>query len=350
MRFTKSLLWDISSVCNLNCRHCYNVENAMTNKYIEVEKQYNTVIDLISRLGVNHLHLLGGEPLMVKGLFELLQYAAKKEVGITINTNGTLLTDKMLKRLIDYNVLQLTVSLDGANEEDNDSIRGKGTFVKVIRNLKKSAEYIKKINSNMIIQVATVITKKNIDAIHKLPKILKEKGVNYLNILRLYECGNALVNNQDLYVSDKEYLMVLSKLMIECYKNGVYVQFDCKPKVLELMAKRYSFNVDFNSEFNACMACKKIIYMDCKGNLYPCGPISHQKGREYDELTINIFDKMLYKRWKDVEDIVNNRIKTYTQSKEVCKDCKFAVCCSGCGICYNRYEALCELAMKSYQA
>ena len=234
----KSLLWDITRRCNLNCIHCYNFGGISTKHELEIIPNYKNIIDRVVQAGINHIHLLGGEPLLVKGLLDLLHYAHRKDVFISINTNGTLLTPNLINELIQSNVSQLTISLDGATESTNDDIRGIGNYKLVTENIKQTISCIEQAKCTMLVQVATVITKRNLSTIHKLPRVLRDMGVKYLDVLKLYECGNAVNNESSLRLSNEEYLTALCKLMIESYRNQIFAQFDCKPKVLELLNSR----------------------------------------------------------------------------------------------------------------
>ena len=43
-----------------------------------------------------------GEPLLHKDIFRMIEYAKNKGVNyVVMNTNGTLLTDKMINRIVD---------------------------------------------------------------------------------------------------------------------------------------------------------------------------------------------------------------------------------------------------------
>ena len=315
---------------------------------INIREEYQTIIHKIARFGINHIHILGGEPFMADGLFDLLSYANSKGILITINTNGTLLSSSVIDKLIELNVSQLTISLDGSTEQENDAIRGIGNFNTVIRNIGRTVSKITENNSDMIIQVATVITKLNLKSIHKMPRVLRDLNVKYLNILKLYECGNAISNEDSLYISNEEYLMALQKLMIEAYRNGISLQIDCKPKVLELLSLRFGFKVNLDSEFSGCNAGKKILYMDNRGDIYPCGPFSHISNITDRRLRANIFNTDCNDQLTTLEESVRKRIQEFTLTEEVCKTCRFVSCCSGCAICYNGYDKLCETAMNLY--
>lgn len=344
----KSLLWDITRRCNLSCIHCYNSGGISTEQEPEIVSNYKAIIDRMVQAGINHIHLLGGEPLLVKELPDLLHYASIKGVLISINTNGTLLTKNLINELIESNVSQLTISLDGATEPTNDAIRGNGSYKRVTENIRQTISCIEQAKSTMLVQVATVVTKQNISTIHKLPKLLRNMGVKYLDVLKLYECGNAVYNESSLQLKSEEYLAALCKLLVESYRNQIFAQFDCKPKVLELLNLRYGFKPDYNiAQFASCNAGKRILFMDYKGDIYPCGPFAYEVVNT--ELTTNIFDKDCIEQLPKIEESIHDRIHKFSSlQSSVCSNCQFNECCSGCAICYKGHDELCKTALRLY--
>ena len=81
----KTAIWEISDICNLNCRHCYHQRGESVT--ISIESAEKTLKKLRT-LGTTHIHFLGGEPLMVPNIIDILELA--KELGFmtSINTNG----------------------------------------------------------------------------------------------------------------------------------------------------------------------------------------------------------------------------------------------------------------------
>jgi radical SAM protein with 4Fe4S-binding SPASM domain len=339
----KSLLWDITRDCNLKCTHCYNSNNnSCTKAPLKIKTDYKRVIDNTKALGIDHIHLLGGEPLLAEGLFDLITYAENERLQITINTNGTLLTSIAINKFIISHVSQITISLDGATEEDNDSIRGSGAFNLTMTNIQNVINAIHFVNTNMIVQVATVITKQNIKHIHKLPHILKHLGVKHLSILKLYECGNASRNKTILYVDHEEYLKALKKLLIESLRNGIFIQVDCKPNVLEVLSHKYGIPVSPSSAFIGCCAAEKILFMDPSGDIYPCGPFAYSTDTDKNEVRVNIFDNNYVYRVTLFKNFIRQKAKANTLSSNICTSCKFIADCTGCALCYNDYDKLCE--------
>jgi len=348
-KIKKSLLWDITLQCNLQCRHCYNSDkNDLTEEALDIKNNIKLIIDRIEKLDINHIHLLGGEPLLAEGLFDLLDYAGSKDIRISVNTNGMLLNSTMIKKLIESKISQITISLDGASAQANDMIRGNGTFEIISKNMKDAASAIKASGSGIIMQVATVVTKQNIKEMNRLPYVLKNLGVYNLNILKLYECGSANQNEDMLCISDEEYIAALEKLLLECYRNKIFIQIDCKPKVLQMIANKYGFSVALDSVFNRCPASDKILYMNDSGYIYPCAPIAHsmKSGKHTTMKLANIMDENSFNLLSAYKSMVQQNLKSNTATSRICSSCEFKDQCNGCAICYNGYDKLCEVAQK----
>lgn len=176
----KTLLVDITSKCNLRCKHCYNSRYFYENNDMFDVNYFKKVLHQISNTGrIERIHLLGGEPLLSSKLFEILDISSVYSKYISINTNGLLLDKNIISKLSKYNKIdQVTISLDGATEITNDNIRGKGVYQQVINNLRENKDILK---SLFQVNIACVLTEQNFlsirefstfDSIYKIDKFL----------------------------------------------------------------------------------------------------------------------------------------------------------------------------------
>lgn len=93
----KLLVWDITSNCNLRCRHCYNGDLYFKNKIIDLTLEEKLdMIRKVAKSGFKYLSLLGGEPLISEGLDEILKEAKNCGLKVFITTNGTLMNDDVI--------------------------------------------------------------------------------------------------------------------------------------------------------------------------------------------------------------------------------------------------------------
>lgn len=131
--------WHVTDACNFRCRHCY--QDAFTKDselgLSGLIKVYNNIASCAGDRKIV-INLTGGEPFLKKEFFELLAYLDRqdKTEELVIITNGSLINEELLKRLESVRKLkQIKVSLDGATEKTNDSIRKPGSFKAVIENI-----------------------------------------------------------------------------------------------------------------------------------------------------------------------------------------------------------------------
>ena len=121
--------------CNLACRHCWLSPTfepgGDTGGHLPYEA-FALAIEQGLPLGLEHVKLTGGEPLLHPDLLRMVDLLREKEVGLTIETNGTLLTRSLARYLKDKSTLHfISLSLDGATPESHDAFRGvKGSFDK----------------------------------------------------------------------------------------------------------------------------------------------------------------------------------------------------------------------------
>lgn len=131
----------VTDRCNLRCVYCmpqegiplYEHKDALT--YEEIV----TICRCVCRLGIRKIKLTGGEPLVRKGLTELVRKI--KEIPnieeVTLTTNGILLGD-MLEELKEAGLDGINISIDTLNADKFRKITRMGELDKVLAALKKA--------------------------------------------------------------------------------------------------------------------------------------------------------------------------------------------------------------------
>lgn len=145
----------LTMACNLRCVYCFQEhDNAASHMSTEIADRYiKFVKDSTVNKGCRNVAvtLFGGEPLLnidvgYHILGELQKFCTEKDLGFdaSIITNGTLLTDEIINRLISYGCRSIQVTLDGVREI-HDSRRitadGGGSFDKTIEAIKLLCKY-----------------------------------------------------------------------------------------------------------------------------------------------------------------------------------------------------------------
>ncbi|KZR62105.1 radical SAM protein [Prochlorococcus sp. MIT 1303] len=154
--------------CNMSCTYCYGVEGRYgSGGKMDEKTAYSTVDWLIKQSNENkelQINFFGGEPLLAFDLVEkTINYAEtkakqnNKKISFGLNTNGTLLNQKIIDFLKQHNT-SISVSFDG-EKAIQDKVRplknGKSSYDKIVPNLKLL------LSSDAQTHVHTVLSERN---------------------------------------------------------------------------------------------------------------------------------------------------------------------------------------------
>ena len=155
---------EVAAVCDLACPHCYRQFIATPDKIIS-EKLCKNLIDQASDMGVPSIKFnWRGEPLLHPKLSEFILYAKQKGILETIiNTNATMLSEKMCEKLIESGLDILIFSFDGGSAKTYEKLRPgrfkENSFNNVYENIKNFKKARDKAKSQLpLTKVQMVLT------------------------------------------------------------------------------------------------------------------------------------------------------------------------------------------------
>ncbi len=116
--------------CNFTCGFCCGRQ--MAQKDMTLETFAGILRDYPD---LTHVELQGeGEPFLNKAFFEMLELVRQNNIRVSFITNGSLLTDAVVRRLLDYEIETIHCSIESAEPALFREIRG-GTLEKVRQGL-----------------------------------------------------------------------------------------------------------------------------------------------------------------------------------------------------------------------
>ncbi len=125
------------TVCNLACLHCFISCGPKNDSHpVMTKEQIFDALDEAAGHGVKEVYFTGGEPFMHEEIKEII-LKTLEIASLNILTNGILIDDEMANwlgrtfRKSKYS-LDIRVSMDGITPEENDAIRGRHTFEKIM--------------------------------------------------------------------------------------------------------------------------------------------------------------------------------------------------------------------------
>ncbi len=186
-----NVYWEMTQACNLACRHCR--AEAMPDPHPQ-ELTLEEGLDFVRQIPefgapLPQLILTGGDPLLRRGLFTLIDEARNLGIGISITPAATnALTLDVLTQLKNHGVEGVGLSLDGSTAERHDSIRGvPGTFDRTLEAMRWVGEL------EMPLQVNTLISAETAPDLPAIYELLKQFRIARWSLFFLISVGRGKI-------------------------------------------------------------------------------------------------------------------------------------------------------------
>lgn len=227
-RFPLVLQFELTTHCNVFCKHCYNssgvngLSDDMTpKKWIEFS-QY-----LVKNGGLFEYILSGGEPLLLgDDLFEIMDILHDDGTMFLLITNGYLLNREKVDHLAKYRYRWLQVSIDGSDPDYHDSFRRrKGSWENAVRGASLVA------NAGIPLTIAHSVSPGNLEKIDKMCDLAYSIGAASIMLGEINLSGRAS-ENRDLLLNDEQRIYLLEKYEENAakYAGRMVVQRSASPK------------------------------------------------------------------------------------------------------------------------
>lgn len=122
---------ETTNECNLRCIMCPQSNGLKREKEMMDMDNFMIIIDQIYLTKPKIMLHMGGEPLLNKNLFAMIEYAKKRGCWTGIHTNATLLTKKMSIRILESALDYISFSFDGFTPEIYEKVRVGARFEQV---------------------------------------------------------------------------------------------------------------------------------------------------------------------------------------------------------------------------
>jgi len=186
-----NVYWEMTQACNLACRHCRAEAIPRPHPRELTLEEGLDFVKQISEFGapMPQLILTGGDPLLRRGLFTLIDEARRLGIGVSITPAATsALTIGVLTKLKNHGVEGVGLSLDGSTAERHDSIRGvPGTFDRTLEAMRWVGEL------EMPLQVNTLVSAETAPDLPAIYELLKQFRIARWSLFFLISVGRGKV-------------------------------------------------------------------------------------------------------------------------------------------------------------
>lgn len=128
---------ELTPLCNLKCIHCYEGDSHKDYKNSLDINDWKSILMQLKELNCQNIEFIGGEPLMFKQFYDILDFAVKIGHKVHIYSNLTLFNNKLVDYIRENNIIvHFSIYADNADIHDNIT-QVKGSFNKTIFWLKE---------------------------------------------------------------------------------------------------------------------------------------------------------------------------------------------------------------------
>ena len=300
------LTWEITYACNLQCVHCLSSSGTRDPRELSTD-QAKAVLDELRDLQVFYINIGGGEPMIRKDFFEILEHAEANDIGVKFSTNGTYITAENARRLAAMNYLDIQISLDGVDAATNDAVRGKGSYATAIA----AMNHLREANFGQF-KISVVVTRHNVDQLDAFKALADSYGAQ-LRITRLRPSGRGANTWDELHPTQQQQRQIYDWLM----KHGENV-----------LTGDSFFHLNAFGEslpgLNLCGAGRVVCLIDPIGDVYACPFVIHDQFKAGSLLSDGGFTKV----WKESDLFLSLR---EPESEGACSACgSYDACQGGC--------------------
>jgi len=258
------LTWELTYACNLECVHCLSSSGRRDPRELSTAEA-KAVLDELHDLQVFYINIGGGEPMIRRDFFELVEYSIGKGIGVKFSTNGAFIDAAKAKRLAAMDYLDVQISLDGTDASTNDAVRGEGSYTTAIRAMDhlRDAGFVER---NGPFKISVVVTRHNVDQLDGFKALADAYGAQ-LRITRLRPSGRGADTWHELHPTNAQQRQIYDWLL----SHGEHVLTGDSFFHLNALG-------DENLPgLNLCGAGRVVCLIDPIGDVYACPFVIHDE-------------------------------------------------------------------------
>ena len=309
----RQLFWECTWRCNLSCRHCGSDCKSSSSLPDMPAADFLRVVDsLLPHVDPHRLNVVitGGEPLVRDDIEYVGSRLYDREMPWGIVTNGLLLTSSRLENLRAAGLHNITISLDGLEEDHNWMRNHPGSFKRAYEAIRLAAKA-----SDLNFDVVTCVNRRSLPRLMELKELLIDAGVKKWRLFTIFPAGRAA--DYPEFNLTREETEILMRFIVDTRKEGrIKASFCC-----EGFLGNYEGKVRDN--FFECQAGVTVGSVLLDGGIGACPSIraDYRQGNIYKD---------------DFWDVWQNRFGQYRDRSWMrcgdCADCRFWRYCEGNGM------------------
>lgn len=251
--------------CQAACTFCFSQAQASEGGGVITREHAMNFLDDAAEIGVKGMNFISdGESTMVDYYAESVEHATDLGIAVGVGTNGILLTDETLRRILPR-LTFLRVNFSAGDRKRYAEIMGvkQPIYDKVIENLRNAVKLVKENRWACVVNMNLVCDPKDADQLLPFTRMCKDIGVHY-GIIK--QCAVDTLGVLD--VDYRDYKKIEDTLK-ECEAMS-----DDTTKIIVKWEKMKDEGV---RKYTRCFGPPFSLQLSGNGLLAPCGPLFQEK-------------------------------------------------------------------------
>lgn len=193
----RSLLWEVTRFCNLECKHCCTYSGPKVSKSHDVSTERMILVATeLAKANVRDVLFSGGEPFLRRDFLSIVHAIDPETTKVYIASNGTAIDDRVVAELRKAHVAGVDISLDGHTAELHQLVRLHPTsFQRAIHGVKAC------VNGGVPIRVTSCVIPETAEYVIDLVELLVGLGVQNVVIQTVLPSGGRAIEHPYLALS-----------------------------------------------------------------------------------------------------------------------------------------------------
>ena len=310
----RTLFWEMTLRCNLDCRHCGSDCRADAAAKDMPLEDFLRVLDQEVTPNVNPSEVLvifsGGEVLMRKDLELAGSEVARRGYPWGLVTNGVLLTPERLASLVQAGLRSISISLDGFADVHNHIRRNDTAFDCATMAITEILKY-----RDIACDVISCLTPPMLPRLEEFKQWLIAHGVTHWRIFSIFPAGRA-ADDPALNLSNEEFRCALDFIKQTRKEGEINVSYACEGFLGD-------YEAEVRDNFYQCAAGVSVASIRVDGSISGCTSV------RADYSQGNIYHDRFWEVWQTLFEPFRNREWAH---KGECAECKMWRHCQGGGM------------------
>lgn len=249
-RHPHSIMFELTYRCNFRCPHCYIPDKSGQRQELGT-KQVFAILDELKDMGVFSIGFTGGEALLRKDIFAILEYASGLGFQVGLLSNGYLIDEKTTQKLKAAKIFEVDITFNAMSP---------GTFAKLTK-VEDSFERVKRAVESLKAGKIQVTLKTTCMAMNRMEITQVDEFARALGILHLIDSEILPTRKGDSSWVEKE---SIGSAEYEALRKKVYPEMfagnrpPAKPRkkmkrLFNCGAGKNSFSINPYGEMNFCL-------------------------------------------------------------------------------------------------